>query len=281
MKYQEKRMDNKQKRQFLERLIETAKTIEQHISSDPNFKSWKDLCERTLFKLYGEKSKELEQFNRLKFFYNPGIWISGQDYSQDNRWCFDRDFNIAMKMFEYLLDELDDISDVAELIETKPNIYNRLFISHASEDREIVEEIIDLLESIGLTPAQIFCSSFDGYGVPLGENFFDVLKNEISNDVLVLFIFTHNFYKSPFCLCEMGATWVLSKENIPIIIPPFTFDDIEGVISKIQGLIVDDEPKLNLLREKIINAFNIMEQPMSSWERKRDRVIERIRKIIK
>jgi hypothetical protein len=137
------------------------------------------------------------------------------------------------------------------------------------------------LESIGLTPAQIFCSSFDGYGVPLGENFLDVLKNEISNNVLVLFIFTPNFYKSSFCLCEMGATWVLSKEHIPIIVPPFTFDNIKGVISKTQGLIVDDELKLNLLRERIINAFNIIDQPMSSWERKRDRVIERIRKIIK
>jgi len=77
-------------------------------------------------------------------------------------------------------------------------------------------------------------------------------------------------------LCEMGATWVLSRENIPIIVPPFTFEKIEGVIPLTQGLAINDTLKLNLLRDKIIEMFNIPSTPMSSWERKRDRAVARL-----
>jgi hypothetical protein len=273
-------MNKLQRKQALEKLIDKANTIEIHSSREPNFKSWKDLCERTLFKLFGENSKELEQFNKLKFFYNPSIWVSGVDYSSHHLECFNRDFETAIKMFGYLIDELEETTDNEEPEEKKDYTVNRLFISHAKNDKEIVGEIIDLLESMGLMPTQIFCSSIDGYGIPLGENFLDVLKREINNDVLVLFIFTHNFYKSQFCLCEMGASWVLAKEHIPIIVPPFTFDDIKGVVSNTQGIVINDELKLNLLHEKIVETFHLPQQPMSAGERKRDRVIERINKLI-
>ena len=153
-------------------------------------------------------------------------------------------------------------------------------ISHSSKDKKIVEELIDIVESIGVTPTQIFCSSFDGYGVPLGTNFLEIIKSEISKNVLVLFVLSKNFYESPVSLCEMGATWVLAKDHIPIIVPPFSFSQIEGVIPLTQGLPINDELKLNLLRDKLIDNFKLPEQPVSAWERKRDRSIKRLNMII-
>jgi hypothetical protein len=256
-------MSKLQNKQALDKLIEEARTIIIQSSRDQNFKTWRFLCERTLIKIYGENSKELEQFNRLSFYDKH----------------FDRDLNITLKLFSQLISELED-NDIKLENEMKATC-SKLFISHSEGDKLIVGEIIDLLEGIGLNPAQIFCSSIDGYGIPLGENFLEVLKKEISKNVLVLFILSHNFYKSPICLCEMGASWVLTKEHIPIIIPPFTFDDIKGVLPKfIQGLPVNDPLKLNLLHEKIATTFCLGEQPMSVWERKRDRVIKRINKIM-
>ena len=41
----------------------------------------------------------------------------------------------------------------------------RVFISHASADTPFVEELIEILEMIGLTHDQIFCTSFTGYGI--------------------------------------------------------------------------------------------------------------------
>jgi hypothetical protein len=70
--------------------------------------------------------------------------------------------------------------------------------------------MVDILESIRLVSTQVFCSSLDGYRMPIGNDPTKTLKNEINKNVLVVFVLTENFYKSQFCLFEMGATWALS-----------------------------------------------------------------------
>ena len=39
----------------------------------------------------------------------------------------------------------------------------KIFISHSSEDKEIIGELITLIEGMGVKSEQIFCSSFEGY----------------------------------------------------------------------------------------------------------------------
>jgi hypothetical protein len=218
-------MNTAQKIQALNKLLEKSKDVKVEDSDDPEFKSWKNLCERTFIKIFGEKSKEFEQIDSLKFFYSPGISFLGEDYSADHLRRFKEDFAILIKTINLLIEELKETSDDGEDENpVTPKAFEKIFISHSSKDKNIVEELIDLLESMDVKPSQIFCSSFDGYGIPLGSNFLDAIKEEISKNVLVLFVLSENFYASPVCLCEMGATWVLSRENIPIIVPPFTFE---------------------------------------------------------
>lgn len=157
----------------------------------------------------------------------------------------------------------------------------KIFISHATADKEIVELLIDLLEDIGLKSNQIFCSSFEGYGIPLGEDFLDRIKQELASDVIVLFIITNNFYESKVCLCEMGAAWALSKGHIPIVVPPLSYSDIKGVIPLTQGLPINDVPKLNSLKDKLEQDFKIQEKISANiWERKRKKFIESLDKYI-
>nr|WP_268830661.1 toll/interleukin-1 receptor domain-containing protein [Photobacterium phosphoreum] len=158
---------------------------------------------------------------------------------------------------------------------------NKVFISHAYKDAEVVEEIIELLEAIGVESNQIFCTSFEGYGIGLGENFLDTIKNELSSNSMVLFILSENFYRSPICMCEMGAAWVLSKEHIPLIVPPLNYSDIKGVFPLTQGMVLTDAMKLNSFKDKIEKTFNITNKlSFSTWERKRDRVCSRLGGII-
>jgi hypothetical protein len=270
-------MNVEQKTQALKKLLEKAKDVHVENYSDPEFKSWKNLCERTFVRVFGEGSKEVEQFNTLDFYYNTSFWVGGVDYSEDHLRCFRRDFEILIKTITSLIEELQETDESEETLSPSSNkIYEKIFVSHSSKDKEIVEELIDILESMGVNPSQIFCSSFEGYGIPLGSNFLDAIKSEINKNVLVLFVLSENFYSSPVCLCEMGATWVLSKDHVPVIVPPFTFERIEGVIPLSQGLSINDELKLNLLRDKIVEMFQITSQSMSAWERKRDRAVMRI-----
>ena len=55
----------------------------------------------------------------------------------------------------------------------------------------------------------------------------------------------------------------------------FDFTDVRGVIPLTQGLEFDD--RLNLFKEKVELAFGLPSTlSQSAWERKRDRVIDRI-----
>lgn len=95
---------------------------------------------------------------------------------------------------------------VNETKSSKEDTLDKIFISHSSLDSQYVEKIIDILEAIGVPSEKIFCSSFEGYGVKLGSDFLEVIKEELNSNVLVLFVLSSNFYSSVVSLCEMGAT---------------------------------------------------------------------------
>lgn len=267
-------MTNKQKYDALTKLIEKSKTISQQKSSNPDFKNWKYLCVRTLCSIYGENSTEAAQIENLKFYYS-GFGISGIDYPNQDEKCFIRDFEQAVKLLELLREDFESLDNSDSDI-TKSEI-NKVFISHSSKDVEIVENFVDLLETIGLDSNQIFCTSLSGYGIPLGDNFIDKLKTELTNsNAIVIFMLSANFYKSPVCMCEMGATWIQSKEHIPVLIPPFDFNDIDGTLKLTQGFKVNDSMKWNEFKDKIIQIFGLEDLSNSVWERKRDRTIKRI-----
>lgn len=272
--------------ELLKKLIEKSKEIQSQSDSDPNFKSWKNLVERTFVKLFGEKSVEVKQLNTLHFHYQ-GIMIGGSDYSQSHRNAYKRSFDTLIKSIENYIEEFNEelraVTEISENNESEnENSITKIFISHSSKDSAIVEEVIEILESIGLNSTQIFCSSFNGYGIDYGDNFLKRIKDELNNNVLVLFILSKNFYESPVCLCEMGATWMKTNTYIPILIPPFDFKDIKGVIPLTQGFTINDPLALNQFKsqiESISNIENILNIPI--WERKRDRIVNRINKKIK
>lgn len=274
-------MTNKQKKEAIQNLIALSDAVANKTSGDPDFKTWKYRCERTISSIYGPDSSEISQFSTLRFYYNPGIWISGHDYSADNRRCFDRDFKEAINLLNMFLEDFENIEESERELEKGVTI-SKIFISHSSKDVEIVENFVDLLETIGLDSNQIFCSSLSGYGIPLGDNFIDKLKTELTNsNTMVIFMLSENFYQSPVCMCEMGATWIQSKEHIPVLIPPFEFKDIDGTLKLTQGFIINDSLKWNEFKDKIIQIFGLEDLSNSVWERKRDRTINRINELLK
>jgi len=273
-------MTKNNKTSTLQGLLEGATNIQNTSSSDPNFKVWKNKVEKNLLKIFGKDSIELRDFIRLKFFYNPAIFTLGSDFTREHREYFKRDLDFLLKSLASYIEEINEWEEDDEAI-NNGRLPSKVFISHASSDAKYVEEIIDLLENIGLNSNQIFCSSFEGYGIDLGDNFLEAIKREINDSVLVLFVLSKNFYDSPICLCEMGATWVKSTQHIPILIPPFDFSDIKGVIPLTQGFKINDSKKWNLLKQKIETDFKLSPIDLSAWERKRDKALQIIDDLVK
>ncbi|RKG48739.1 toll/interleukin-1 receptor domain-containing protein [Acinetobacter cumulans] len=229
------------------------------------------------FEIY-EREAKVELDNERQQDLNNGI-IVAFGYDVKSR-AFSKLENVTDKFIVHPLGALRTKKPSELLTVKKGDALKKIFISHAKKDKEIIEELIDLLESIGVNSTQIFCSSFEGYGIPLGDNFLDKIKQELSSEVLVLFVITNNFYESKVCLCEMGAAWALSKGHIPIVVPPLSYSDIQGVIPLTQGLLVNDVSKLNSLKEKLEQDFGLQQINLNSWERKRDKYIKNINKLI-
>ena len=150
-----------------------------------------------------------------------------------------------------------------------------VFISHSSKDKEFVESLVDLLEGIGLDDQTLFCSSVDGYGIPLGENIFDYLKAQFKeHDIFVIFVHTPNYYQSPVCLNEMGAAWVLQADNCSILSKDMKFEDMKGVVASSKICVKvdnDDAPaRLNELKDRLTEVFSLPEVKANQWERKRN-----------
>lgn len=268
-----------QKIAMLKRLLEQSSEITNRTSTDAVFKTWKNTVERTLIRVYGRESPEVKQFSELNFYYRSLIMNLDADYSYEHHQAFERDFSVAISSIKNYVEELEAFpSEVSAGTALAPaGAIGRVFISHSSRDVHYVEEIIELLEAVGLLPERIFCTSFEGYGISLGENFLETIRQELASDSLVLFVLSHNFYASPHCMCEMGAVWVQTKEHIPILVPPFDYKDIQGVIPLTQGFKINEPLKWNLFREKVQELLCLDNRSsLSSWERKRAKVIKRI-----
>ena len=270
-------MSNIKKTEQLKQLLTKSAQITKRDSSDATFVAWRHSVERVLVRIFGPSSLEVSQFAQLRFYYRPLISYLGEDHSPEHRKVFDRDFSVAISLLESCIQELEAERDTESTDAPASAGLSRVFVSHASKDVEIVKVLIDLLEVVGLQSEQIFCTSVEGYGIGFGENFLEVIREQLREDTLVLFVLSSHFYASPVCLCEMGAAWVQTKSHIPILVPPFDFDDVQGVIPLTQGFKINAPLKLNLFKEQIEATFNLKPAlSMSSWERKRGKFIEQL-----
>jgi hypothetical protein len=176
---------------------------------------------------------------------------------------------------------IDDPLTIVEKQTIKTSNMNKLFISHSSKDDPKIKPFIDLIEAIGVPHTSIFYSSHPAYGVALGENIFTRLKTELEGDVFALFMLSDNFYNSPVCLCEMGAVWIKSNKQIPILIPPFDFSSVQGVFPGSLGFKLDDKKQLNNFKSELESYFKLTPINFTRWEEKRDEYLSKIEVLLK
>ena len=164
----------------------------------------------------------------------------------------------------------------------------KLFISHATSDKKIVETFVRLLEAIGVTRQQLFCSSINAYGIPQGAgNIYNYIQNEMSNDNLfVIMMLSKNYYDSYMCLNEMGAAWIKKSKYQSILLPGFDFPDIKGAVDPRDiSFKLDDlenrDYSLNELKDRIITHLELSFSDYSLWERHRNNFTKEIDNITK
>lgn len=143
----------------------------------------------------------------------------------------------------------------------------KLFISHKSEDKELINGFVDLLISIGFSSDNLIYTSKPGYGIPLGMPIYEYLKKTLNNDVVIIYMLSNNYYKSPACLNEMGGAWVNSSKGYVFMLPLFTYQEIDGAIDpRAIASKLDDSLKLTELKNELVDQFKISRPSDIVWE---------------
>ena len=210
--------------------------------------------------------------NNLDFSKFKNIDNSQNGYGlKDNYYSLKPIYNILMK----------NVSRQIEYNQPQTEKTPMVFISHSSEDKSFVEALVDLLEGIGFTEKNLFCSSVSGYGIPLNGDIFETLRELFTeHDLFVIFIQSPRYYKSPVSLNEMGAAWVLRTGACSILTKDMNFQDMKGVFnSNSISIKVNEEDapaRLNELKNILLDTFSLVPINETKWERKRNMFLSRV-----
>ena len=240
-----------------------------------------------------------------------GGYLSGEAYSEwltkcklfINSHCSDESvkneaLDIINNAHSNSLIKYDNLMGILKALESKPqyivyenhnkNKIKKIFISHCSKDKYIVNKFVDLIKSIGVKNEQIYYSSYEETGAEYLEDCFDRIEQEFKeNELLVIFMISRDFYKSEVCMAETGATWVLCEKNyIPVILPPYEYNNIRGVVRSTQNSLLLDSPEISVKLEKLkenIEKFLKIEDKVSNteWVRKKEEFIGYIEEQVK
>lgn len=142
----------------------------------------------------------------------------------------------------------------------------KVFVSHSSQDKEIVNLFIDKILRLGLTfsPDDIAYTSREDTGVRTGDDIKTFIKDNISHCDFVFFMISNNYAESQICLNEMGATWAMGKKVIPLVFPNIGFDSIGWLYITNKGVRLIDSSGLDSVFD-IVNEEYDNRLKTSTW----------------
>lgn len=174
-----------------------------------------------------------------------------------------------------------------ETLEDVPHTVRKpyaVFISHCQMDKPYVSEITHMIEDMGIPEEMIICTSVPGLGIPTGEKIFDWLKRQFRNSELhVIYLLSENYFRSAACLNEMGAAWVVGAAHTAILLPGFSFENIEGCLDPSEiGISLSEEDemlkyRLNQLKNQLLKESLVPGPSYSRWKRYRNDFIKNIK----
>ena len=127
----------------------------------------------------------------------------------------------------------------------------KIFISHSSEDKDIVDlfKNIILNAGLGISDNDIAYTSAPETGVPTGGNIPQYIKENIADSDFVFFMISNNYRKSEVCLNEMGAAWALEKNVKPLLLRDVSFKSVGWLYGMNLCAKIDDADRLDELRD--------------------------------
>lgn len=152
--------------------------------------------------------------------------------------------------------------------------HKKIFISHSSKDKQVVDFFVDKLLHLGLQidPNDVAYTSREETGVGTGEDIRKFIKENISTCDFVFFMISENYKKSEICLNEMGAAWATDRAVIPLVFPNLSFDSIGWLYNVRKGLLLNDPDALDSIFDDITEKYSYKPR-INTWNRNKNEFI--------
>lgn len=143
----------------------------------------------------------------------------------------------------------------------------KIFISHSSDDRKLVEKIVNLfMRALKIEHNHIRCTSIPGFRLSAGQHTSIQLRNELENCEIVIGLLTKSSIKSLYVMFELGAGWGLKKKVIPISGPEFDLpQDLKPPLTELHVMHFDNKDEWFGLIRDISSTLNVQQNDPASY----------------
>ncbi|WP_375587778.1 toll/interleukin-1 receptor domain-containing protein [Flagellimonas aurea] len=155
----------------------------------------------------------------------------------------------------------------------------KIFISHSSKDKIIIESFVEniLVQGCKLSEESIFCTSIEGIDIETGKDFREYIRNRLLNSDYAFLMISENYLDSQVCLNEMGACWALdSIKVLPYLINNLNFESMGTLMGVRQGAKIDNSAKLDELYE-MFTGQNGKKGSLARWNKHKNDFLESLR----
>ncbi len=134
----------------------------------------------------------------------------------------------------------------------------KIFISHSSNDKDIVDAFVTLLcMGGGFSPNDIFCTSFIGGKVKNGEDLREHIQSNVNFTDFAILLISPNYKQSAVCLNEMGAVWAINKKVKTYVLPGLQESEVGWLIDTKAAEKINDMTALASLYDEFAKFYKL------------------------
>ena len=134
----------------------------------------------------------------------------------------------------------------------------KIFISHSSKDKTIVEAFTNLLRlGANISLDDIFCTSIDDGRIKNGEDIRLHIQNNVNFADFAILLISPNYKQSEICLNEMGAVWAVDKKVRTYVLPGLQESEVGWLIDTKAAEKINDPVALTALYKDITDFYHL------------------------
>ena len=152
---------------------------------------------------------------------------------------------------------------------------SKIFISHSSKDKDVVEEFVDeiLQLGIGMKSSDVFCTSIEDMKIRNGEDMRNHIQHNLNRCDYAFIFISENYKNSGICMNEMGAVWAYDKKVKLFTISPITFTELGWLMEIRQAADITDVSALDELYDDMTDYYSLQKNA-STWGRHKQKFLK-------